>query len=245
MNLETQSYTVSTALTGVAFFAMRASLHGQTVDDKNADRATATSGVKWLLQTIEPSGNIPGHFDGRLEKGNESIPYSTEGIIAAELLLPGGHVALTASRINATVRFLVRNQRAQGGWFDAHSPRSLSLLQWYYQAVDQTDASVNEGIARYFAYLRRVGVRSFGRTELCCDVVQELGFLGLALADAVGPWASWRSLSAIPPPSSLKSDDTVAAAGYSLGCLAPELEYPEHTAFVDCDHGWMSMMGCL
>jgi hypothetical protein len=54
---------------------------------------------------------------------------------------------------------------------------------------------VDEPIARYFGYVHRVGVRAFGRTELCCDVANDLGFLGLALADAAGPWVSWVSSS--------------------------------------------------
>ena len=195
MKLDTQSYTVATALTAT-FLSMRASLPGIPTAAREADRADAFAGAKWLLQTITPDGMIPGYLDGKTEHGtNESIPYCTEAFVAAELLLPlAAHRAMVSSRLNSTVEFLVQTQRPEGGWYDPHSPRSLSLLQWYSQKVDPANELVNDAIARYFAYVRREGVAAFGRTELCCDVVNELGFLGLALADAIGPWASWQRI---------------------------------------------------
>jgi hypothetical protein len=114
MKLDTQSYTVATALTGVAFFSMLGDLSEATPDQQAADQAPASAAVNWLLTTILPNGNIPGHLDGAVEVGtNESVPYCSEAFIAAELFLPaqtGGHAALIRSRLNDTVRFLVDNQ---------------------------------------------------------------------------------------------------------------------------------------
>jgi hypothetical protein len=215
-----EPYSIATFLTGVAFFAELERIIGvggvgsSGVDgggaisssararrgNKNKSMAYAnytaivTAALRWTLGTIATDGHMPDILDGSIEAGTNgsAIPYASEAVIAAQLLVQDASTLLSASRLNLTVRYLCRTQLPGGGWSDDHSPRSLSMLQWYLTYVDPNDAEVLAAIRRFLGWVTRVGWRQIGReNELCCSEPGVWGFLGLALADAILPWSTF------------------------------------------------------
>ena len=121
----------------------------------------------------------------------QPISYAAEGFVAVSVHIPAAAHALTA--LNSTVAWVVRNQSADGTWGilnsadGERSPRCATLLQWYSIVVHRTE-EVEQAIARYLAYLLvpansvRYGVNT---------VPLPTGFVGLVMADALEPWATF------------------------------------------------------
>ena len=70
------------------------------------------------------------------------------------------------------------------------SPRALSLLQWCYQRLSPPDVRHAKAADAFIEFLLAdVDVGAFGVNNLSLPT----GFVGLALADYIQPWATFRT----------------------------------------------------
>ena len=121
--------------------------------------------------------------------------YSTESFIDADLRFPSAVHANLVAKLNATVRFLLRNQSKDGTWgawqgnsipgrFDPigdaqRSPRVLSLLQWWYQQVDP-DPQVKAGPSQILTYRPFFSQWLASKMWMRCVLISDPGTLGAA-----------------------------------------------------------------
>jgi hypothetical protein len=146
----------------------------------------------------------------------QPIAYSTESFIDADLRFPSAVHAHLVAKLNATVRFLVKNQSKDGTWgawqgnsvpgrFDPigdaqRSPRVLSLLQWWHQQVD-ADPTVEAAITRYTDFLTTPANHApYGLGGPTARwLALPTGFVGLAIADLLQPWSTFRPIETTGP----------------------------------------------
>ena len=159
----------------------------------------------------------------------QPITYSAESFVDVDLryapAAPGVAVLPSLAPLRATCDWLVANQSADGSWgkfgsggggsdaaaaatgrlgFTAsgdaqRSPRALTLLQWCYQRLVPADPAHQMAVTKYANFLLEpANSANFGVNILSLPT----GFVGLAIADLIQPWVTFRSSS---------------RAGYKLG----------------------------
>lgn len=128
------------------------------------------------------------------------------------------HAELSTT-LKKTVYFLVHNQSADGSWGrwdqpggteDARSdnlsglqfspsgdaqrsPRALSLLQWYYMHVS-ADKEVGTAIQKYATFLANKANQAQYGIGAPTWLALPAGFVGLAVADLLQPWSTFRPM---------------------------------------------------
>lgn len=207
-------YTISTATTGSCGFV--------EYDNIRSDpdlKAISLNAIQWLLRSRDSEGRIP-YIITPAQKTHglyQATSYSTESFVIVDLRygldkMGDGtvHESLSTA-LNKTVHWLVANQSADGSWGywqpdltknlnksmlgfspreDAlRSPRALSLLQWYYERVD-AEPKVANSIQQYVNFLLDPSHHDgYGIGSLALPT----GFIGLAIADLIQPWVSFRN----------------------------------------------------
>lgn len=207
-------YTISTATTGSCAF-----VEYDNIEKQPALEAIAKDAVKWILSKVEADGKIPYILTPTSDNGHtlyQPITYSTESFIDIDLRFPDMHTEL-ATTLKRTVDFMVRNQSADGSWGrwnstleeqmggpvlrfspsgDAQrSPRALSLLQWYYQRVSP-DPAVAKAIRMYATFITTAANQAQYGIGAPTWLTLPTGFVGLAVADLLQPWSTFRPVAA-------------------------------------------------
>ena len=201
-------YTISTATFG--------SCGVVELDDvtRGADptlRSVALAAAAWIVQNRTKDGRIPYTITPPNDSPTtyQPISYSAESFIDVDLRYPEAIDSLTPLR--STCDWLVANQSADGSWgrFDdaprsklhsgftasgdaQRSPRALSLLQWCSTRLRPADPAHGAAAQRYVDFLL-IPEQSdaFGVNTLSLPT----GFVGLAIADFILPWVTFRSVS--------------------------------------------------
>ena len=221
-------YTIAAATCGAAFAELStidlAVADGPSrteiaIGSKANSTALSIGAARWIADTIGPDGTVPYIVtppDPTTHVLYQPIAYSTESFIDADLRFPSAvHVHLVA-KLNATIRFLVKNQSKDGTWgawqgnsvpgrFDPigdaqRSPRVLSLLQWWHQQVDP-DPTVEAAITRYTDFLTTPANHApYGLGGPTARwLALPTGFVGLAIADLLQPWSTFRPIETTVP----------------------------------------------
>eukprot|EP00729_Bicosta_minor_P015444 gene15444-2058_t len=209
-------YTISTATTGSCAFVEYDDIQKQPELESIAKNA-----VKWILSKVQADGKIPYILTPPSDNGHtlyQPITYSTESFIDVDLRYPDMHAELSTT-LKKTVYFLVHNQSADGSWGrwdqpggsegarsdnlsglqfspsgDAQrSPRALSLLQWYYMHVS-ADKEVGTAIQKYATFLANKANQAQYGIGAPTWLALPAGFVGLAVADLLQPWSTFRPM---------------------------------------------------
>ncbi len=185
--LSTEPYTIASATTGTAFFS---TLYG--IEPKPLYKEVAGGAARWLLTLRKPDGEIIYTLAGKTLDSwpLDTLSYCVEGFVAADRHLDDPELkALLRKGLEPTVAWLLRRQNADGSWGklrsadQQRSPRSLTLLTWWYRDVDPTEA-VAQSVHRYCSYLLKpANSTAYGVKQL----VRTTGFVGLAVAEVLKP----------------------------------------------------------
>jgi hypothetical protein len=216
--LNTAPYTISTATLGscglveldVANRAGPAPLADLTLEP------IARAAAAWLVSNRTADGRIP--YTITPPNGSpttyQPITYSAESFVDVDLryapAAPGVAVLPSLAPLRATCDWLVANQSADGSWgkfgsgggsaagrlgFTAsgdaqRSPRALTLLQWCYQRLTPADPAHQLAVTKYANFLLEPkNSANFGVNIVSLPT----GFVGLAIADLIQPWVTFRS----------------------------------------------------
>jgi hypothetical protein len=192
-------YTISTALTGGVFFTELYALTdaGARADD-TADYASISHGaVGWLLAHMFANGTIPYIIDPPTSEPHEyqCITYSAEAFIDLHLRF-GESVLPQLQKLNATIGFLLQKQGPTGQLLPGgtpgeieRSPRSASLMQWWYMAVDPTNERLAMALKKYLVdWLQS---EEGAKAEGVASRAMSSGFIGLVAADLIQPWSTF------------------------------------------------------
>ncbi len=183
--LSPEPYTISTATTGGAFFSELFAITGQPKYKEIAAGAT-----RWLVKIRKEDGELPYTLAGKTLTcwPLDTLSYCTEAFVAADMYLKDpGLQDLLRKKLKPTVRWFLAGQNADGSWGklrsadQQRSPRSLTLLSWFYRHVDPSPEAA-ESVRKYCRFLlnpensKAYGVKTLVRTS---------GFVGLAVAEIV------------------------------------------------------------
>lgn len=196
-------YTISTATMGSCGLV--------EFDDasKNADPELAQIAIAaacWIVNSRTADGRIPYIISPADASATtyQPISYSTESFIDVDMRYASARAKLIPLR--ATCDWLVSNQSADGSWgkfgpsnhllqFTAsgdtqRSPRVLSLLQWCVQRLSPPDHAHARAAARFVDFLLQPkNSAAFGVNNQSLPT----GFVGLAIADYIRPWSTFRT----------------------------------------------------
>ena len=222
--LNLDPYTISTATTGSCGLVELADVlradEGEGSPEAAALDAIARRAAAWIVGNRTADGRIPYTISPPTPGDHavyQPISYSAESFIDVDLRYADARPRFLAP-LRSTCAFLVRNQSADGSWgaFDGQtaaaaaagppleqarftasgdaqrSPRALSLLQWCDARLGG-DASFGAAAQKYVNFLLNpASARAFGVNALALPT----GFVGLAIADLISPWITFRKHSA-------------------------------------------------
>lgn len=185
-------YTISTSVTGVAFFSCLADLTG------NSDYMTiAEDAARWLLKIRDPFGEFPYilHNFQLDEWPLDTMSYVADGIIGVHLRSANATFKREVEKsITRSIQWLVMRQNRDGSWGKLRSEdqqRSqgvLNLLVWFYNDVMPNTAVLNAIRANYSYFLNPANSKAFGVLELPITT----GFVGLGIAEVLVPDITYR-----------------------------------------------------
>lgn len=185
--LETRTYTISTATAGAQACA---ALYKLTGDETY--RKTALDAVSWLLKEFNEDGNIPYRIEGTVEEENlfQSIHYSLEGLLTSWLYAGGDEYRNALKKIAPKVkRFILSVQNESGYWgtereYDGQRSAFLAhFLHWYCKNVE-SDPQAEAGASRFTEYvLNPDNTSRYGIPNL----IRVSGFVGLVFASYIFP----------------------------------------------------------
>ena len=184
-----QPSTTSTAA-GSLFFAQLYSL------TKNPEyRRLAADGVRWLVRSRRPNGQIPSIVDGTvsLQDSMGVIPYWAEAVQAAYYLLDDRDLtAWMLVELDLTVRWLLRIRSEQGLWGEGAEKRVTTsvatLLAWFYLSADSDESIPPTLNPPWKLWLNPVHAQSFG--ILVDESVS--GLVGMTAAEMIKPGITFR-----------------------------------------------------
>ena len=191
-------YTIATGTTGAAFFAQLYSLTGNEKFKEVGENA-----VNYLFSVVLSQGEIPYILDGvncstvstdgcKSVGGPwtfDTLSYVTEGVASLSVNVANKNIILK-KQWKSTVDYLLKTQNMDGYWGRLNSgdlmrsPRCLTLLSWWLEAVDTPkyqDKPVEAAIQRYINYIINHGEKEYGLFKNTITT----GMVGIALADAI------------------------------------------------------------
>ncbi len=181
--------TASTAA-GSLFFAQL-----YRVTQKPLYRRLATDGIRWLIKSRRPNGQIPAIVDGNISLGAslQVIPYCSEAFQAAYYLLADPDLTRwMLAELDLTIRWLLRIRNKRGIWGEGPEETVTTgittLLAWYYLNAD-TDESIPSNLnPPWELWLNPVHAQSFG------VLVDEptTGLVGMTAAEMIKPGITFR-----------------------------------------------------
>ena len=181
--------TASTAA-GSLFFAQL-----YTLTEKPEYRRLAADGVRWLLRSRRPNGQIPSILDGNvsLSQSLGVIPYWAEAFQAAYYLLNDRDLTgWMLVELDLTIRWLLRIRSEQGLWGEASEKRVTTsvatLLAWFYLSADSDESIPPTLNPPWKLWLNPVHAQSFG------VMVDEpiSGLVGMTAAEMIKPGITFR-----------------------------------------------------
>lgn len=181
--------TASTAA-GSLFFSQ---LYALT--ENSEYRRLASDGVRWLVRSRRPNGQIPSIVDGKvsLQDSLGVIPYWAEAVQAAYYLLDDKDLtAWMLVELDLTIRWLLRVRSEQGLWGEGPEKRVTTnvatLLAWFYLNAD-SDESIPPALnPPWKLWLNPVHAQSFG--ILVDEPVS--GLVGMTAAEMIKPGITFR-----------------------------------------------------
>lgn len=185
-------YTISTAVTGAAFFSALYELTG------NIDYITiANNATRWLLKIRQPNGEFPYilHNFTLDQWPLDTMSYVTDGIVGVHMRTPDASLKLDIERsVIFSLQWLFNMQNKSGTWGKLRSEdqqRSqglINLFVWYYHDKS-ADTRVRETVQENYRYfLNPKNAAAFGVNELPITT----GFVGIGIAEVLEPGITYR-----------------------------------------------------
>ncbi len=190
--LSVAPYSISTSVTGAAFFSCYYALTGDT-----EYRQIAENAVKWLFTTQDPFGIFPYllHNFQLDDWPLDTMSYIADGIISYYLQSDNLQFKKTVEKTMAkSVQWLLNTQNSKGVWGEMRSEdqqRSqgvLSLLVWYYHDVGKYPRIQKAIDANINFFLDPENSAYFGVNDLPITT----GFVGLGIAEVLEPGITYR-----------------------------------------------------
>lgn len=158
-------------------------------------RRLAADGVRWLVRSRRPNGQIPSIVDGSisLQGSLGVIPYWAEAFQAAYYLLDDRDLTgWMLVELDLTIRWLLRVRSEQGLWGEGPEKRVTAsvatLLAWFYLSAD-SDESIPPALnPPWKLWLNPVHAQSFG--ILVDEPVS--GMVGMTAAEMIKPGITFR-----------------------------------------------------
>lgn len=158
-------------------------------------RRLAADGVRWLVRSRRPNGQIPSIVDGTvsLQDSLGVIPYWAEAVQAAYYLLDDRDLtAWMLVELDLTVRWLLRVRSEQGLWGEGAEKRVTTsvatLLAWFYLSTDSDESIPPTLNPPWKLWLNPVHAQSFG--ILVDEPVS--GLVGMTAAEMIKPGITFR-----------------------------------------------------
>ncbi|MBN2411963.1 hypothetical protein JXQ31_09750 [candidate division KSB1 bacterium] len=190
--LSVAPYSISTSVTGAAFFSCYYALTGNPEYQQTAENA-----VNWLFTTQDPFGVFPYllHNFQLDDWPLDTMSYVADGIISCYLRSDNLQFKKTIERKMAkSVQWLLNTQNLKGVWGKMRSEdqqRSqgvLSLLVWYYHDVGKYPRIKKAIDANINFFLDPENSAYFGVNDLPITT----GFVGLGIAEVLEPGITYR-----------------------------------------------------
>jgi len=190
--LSTAPYTISTSVTGAAFFSAFYVLTGERQYLEIAENA-----ARWLTRVRKRTGEIPYILHNfELDQWPlDTMSYVSDGIISVYLRTDNDDLKFQIVKsISRSLQWLLNAQNPDGTWGKLRSEdqqRSqgvLNLLVWYYHDV-VPHPRVLQGIRKnYTFFLNPENSDKFGVKQLPITT----GFVGLGMAEILEPGVTYR-----------------------------------------------------
>ncbi len=185
-------YTISTSVTGAAFFSCMYELTGN-----NEYQEIAENAVKWLLKKRTPFGEFLYilHQKQLDEWPLDTMSYVADGVVGAYMRSNNQEFkTMVEKQIARSVQWLLVGQNKDGVWGELRSEdqqRSqgvLNLIVWYYHDVTKYKEVKKMVQANYNFFLDADNSKAFGVKELPITT----GFVGLGIAEVLEPGVTYR-----------------------------------------------------
>ncbi|HPG39772.1 MAG TPA: hypothetical protein PLP19_13485 [bacterium] len=185
-------YTISTSVTGAAFFSCMYKLTGNREYLEIAENA-----VNYLLNVRDPFGEFPYilHNFQLDEWPLDTMSYMADGIISCYINSDDEEFKKSVGkRIARSIQWLLNRQEDNGVWGEMRSEdqqRSqgvLNLLVWYYHDIAHYPQIAATIRANYNFFLNPKNSSFFGVNELPITT----GFVGLGIAEVIEPGITYR-----------------------------------------------------
>lgn len=158
-------------------------------------RRLASDGVRWLVRSRRPNGQIPSIVDGNisLQGSLGVIPYWAEAVQAAYYLLDDKDLtAWMLVELDLTIRWLLRVRSEQGLWGEGPEKKVTTsvatLLAWFYLNADSDESIPPTLNPPWKLWLNPVHAQSFG--ILVDEPVS--GLVGMTAAEMIKPGITFR-----------------------------------------------------
>ena len=158
-------------------------------------RRLAADGVRWLVRSRRPNGQIPSIVDGNisLQGSLGVIPYWAEAVQAAYYLLDDKDLTgWMLVELDLTIRWLLRVRSEQGLWGEGPEKRVTTsvatLLAWFYLSADSDESIPPTLNPPWKLWLNPVHAQSFG------VMVDEpiSGLVGMTAAEMIKPGITFK-----------------------------------------------------
>ncbi|MDE2666372.1 MAG: hypothetical protein OXI69_09485 [Acidobacteriota bacterium] len=158
-------------------------------------RRLAADGVRWLVRSRRPNGQIPSIVDGNisLQGSLGVIPFWAEAVQAAYYLLDDKDLTnWMLVELDLTIRWLLRVRSEQGLWGEGAEKRVTTsvatLLAWFYLSADSDESIPPTLNPPWKLWLNPVHAQSFG--ILADESVS--GLVGMTTAEMIKPGITFR-----------------------------------------------------
>ncbi len=158
-------------------------------------RRLAAAGVRWLVRSRRPNGQIPSIVDGNisLQDSLGVIPYWAEAVQAAYYLLDDKDLTgWMLVELDLTIRWLLRVRSEQGLWGEGPEKRVTAsvatLLAWFYLSADSDESIPPTLNPPWKLWLNPVHAQSFG--ILVDEPVS--GLVGMTAAEMIKPGITFK-----------------------------------------------------
>ncbi len=158
-------------------------------------RRLAADGVRWLVRSRRPNGQIPSVVDGTvsLQGSLGVIPYWAEAVQAAYYLLDDRDLTgWMLVELDLTVRWLLRIRSEQGLWGEGPekgvTTSVATLLAWFYLSADSDESIPPTLNPPWKLWLNPVHAQSFG--ILVDEPIS--GLVGMTAAEMIKPGITFR-----------------------------------------------------
>ncbi len=185
-------YTISTSVTGAAFFSCIYKLTGNREYLEIAENA-----VQYLLKIRDPFGEFPYilHNFQLDEWPLDTMSYMADGIVSCYLNSDNQEFKKSVGKaIARSIQWLLNRQNKDGVWGELRSEdqqRSqgvLNMLVWYYHDIAHYPQIASSIRANYNFFLNAKNSKNFGVMELPITT----GFVGLGIAEVIEPGITYR-----------------------------------------------------